>query len=260
MRTTEQIEELQRYAWALVSVVSALAQAGKTDEALAVAETIEESQERARALVKIADALVRVGEVDRARQVAENAVRTTEQIVEHRRAPVLVEVAGVLAQAGKTDEALKTISVMNDPSSRSRAQSAVIKALVRNGSTNDAADAMRVELAWVREIAQRHDAADYCATLAVACVDSANRLADSADAEPAECDRWLGLARSALARSWLYGASIWDRFGILMRVAPNLAMRLVNERILADPGDGAAPESDRYFGPEGPGGDTGSYR
>ena len=258
--TTEQIEEPRRHAWALVSVVSALAQAGKTDEAFTMAETIEEPRERARALAEIADALVRVGEVDRARQIAENAVSTTEQIVEHRRAPVLVEVAGVLAQVGKTDEALKTISIMNEPSSRSRAQSAVIKTLVRNGSTNDAADAMRVELAWVRGITQRHDAANYCATLAAACVDSADFLADSADATPIERERWLGLARSALARSWLYGASVWDSFDVLVRVAPELAVRLVDERILAEPEQGTAPESDPDLGPEGPGGDAGAYR
>ena len=72
--------------------------------------------------------------------------------------------------------------------------------------------------------------------------------------------QWLGLARSALARSWLYGASTWDHFGILMRVAPDLAMRLVDERILADPKSGTASASEPAPGPEGPGGDTGSYR
>ena len=265
--TAERIEEPQERARALAEVAGALARAGETDwarqvadNAASTAERIEAPWLRARALVEVAGALAQVGETDWARQVAENAVSTTEQIVEHRRAPVLVEVAGVLAQVGKTDEALKTISIMNEPSSRSRAQSAVIKTLVRNGSTNDAADAMRVELAWVRGITQRHDAANYCATLAAACVDSADFLADSADATPIERERWLGLARSALARSWLYGASVWDSFDVLVRVAPELAVRLVDERILAEPEQGTAPESDPDLGPEGPGGDTGSYR
>ena len=215
------IENAREHAMALVKVAGSLARAGMTDEALAVAERIEDRWERARALVEVADAL---------------------------------------AQAGKTDEALKTISVMNDPSSRSRAQSTVIKTLVRNGSTNDAADVMRVELAWVRGIAQRHDAADYCATLAAACVDSADFLADSVDTEPIERERWLGMARSVLARSWLYGASVWDNFDVLVRVAPELAVQLVDERILANPEHATAPESDPDRGPEGPGGEAGSYR
>ena len=261
LAVAERIEKSKERARALVGVVDALARAGMTDEALAVAERIEDRWERARALVEVAGVLARAGDSDRARRVAEKATSTAERIEKpQERARALVEVADALAQAGKTDEALKTISVMNDPSSRSRAQSTVIKTLVRNGSTNDAADVMRVELAWVRGIAQRHDAADYCATLAAACVDSADFLADSVDTEPIERERWLGMARSVLARSWLYGASVWDNFDVLVRVAPELAVQLVDERILADPEHATAPESDPDLGPEGPGGDAGSYR
>ena len=259
---------LARAAGVLARVTGALAEVGNTDRARRVAETavstterIEDPEARVRALVEVAAALAEVGNTDRARRVAEKATSTAERIEKPReRARALVEVVSALAQAGKTDEALKTISVMNDPSSRSRAQSTVIKTLVRNGSTNDAADAMRVELAWVRGIAQRHDAADYCATLAAACVDSADFLADSADTEPIERERWLGMARSVLARSWLYGASVWDNFDVLVRVAPELAAQLVDERILAGPEQGTASESEANRGPEGPGGDAGSYR
>jgi len=63
-----------------------------------------------------------------------------------------------------------------------------------------------------------------------------------------------------LVRAWLYGASVWDSFDVLVRVAPELAGRLVDGRILADPEQGTAPESDPDLGPQGPGGDTGSYR
>ena len=259
---------LARAAGVLARVTGALAEVGNTDRARRVAETavstterIEDPEARVRALVEVAAALAEVGNTDRARRVAEKATSTAERIEKpQERARALVEVVSALAQAGKTDEALKTISVMNDPSSRSRAQSTVIKTLVRNGSTNDAADAMRVELAWVRGIAQRHDAADYCATLAAACVDSADFLADSADTEPIERERWLGMARSVLARSWLYGASVWDNFDVLVRVAPELAAQLVDERILAGPEQGTAAESEANRGPEGPGGDAGSYR
>ena len=261
LAVAEWIEDGWGRARALVGVVDALARSGMTDEALAVAERIEDRWERARALVEVAGVLARVGDSDRARRVAEKATSTAERIEKpQERARALVEVADALAQAGKTDEALKTISVMNDPSSRSRAQSTVIKTLVRNGSTNDAADVIRVELAWVRGMAQRHDAADYCATLAAACVDSADFLADSADAAPIERERWLGLARSALACSWLYGASVWGHFDILVRVAPDLAIQLVDERVLAEPEGGTPPELEPDLGAEGPGGHTGSYR
>ena len=121
---------------------------------------------------------------------------------------------------------------------------------------------LRAALAEVEEFVRRQDAADCCTTLAAACVDAADLLADSADAEPAERDRWLGLARSALARSWLYGAPVWNCFDVLLRVAPDLATRLVKERLLADPAPnpGAEPRPGSDPGPEGPGGGTPSSR
>ena len=117
---------------------------------------------------------------------------------------------------------------------------------------------LRAALAEVEGLVRRQDAADYCATLAAACVDAADLLADSVDAEPAEREQWLGLARSALARSWLYGAPVWDRFDVLLRVAPDLATRLVEERLLADPEP--SPGSDPGSDPEGPGGGAPSSR
>ena len=222
-----------------------------------VAERIEDSRERARALVRVADALAQVGETDRARQVADNAASTAERIEKPReRVRALTGVAEALAQAGAIDGALKIVSVMNDPISRSRALSPVIKDLVRKGSSDDAVEAMRAELGWVRGVAERRDAAGCYATLAEACAD----VSDLVDSESTIRGQWLGLARSALACSWLYGESVWDQFGILMRVAPELAVQLVDERILAEPEQGTAPESDPDLGPEGPGGDTGSYR
>ena len=215
-----------------------------------VAERIKDSRERAWALVDVAEALAGAGH-------AEEALATAERIEDSReRARALAEVAQALAQAGSIDGALKIVSVMNDPTSRSRASSSAIKALVCKGSSDDAVEAMRAELGWVRGVAERRDAAGCYATLAEACADAS----DLVDSESTVRGQWLGLARSALARSWLYGASVWDHFDILMRVAPELAVQLVDERILADPEQGTAPESDPDLRPEGPGGDAGSYR
>ena len=117
---------------------------------------------------------------------------------------------------------------------------------------------LRAALAEVEELVRRQDAADCCATLAAACLDAT----DLVDAESTTHEQWLGLARSARARSWLYGASVWDRFDVLLRVAPDLATRLVEERLLADPepSPGAEPRPSSEPDPEGPGGGAASSR
>ena len=250
LATAERIKDSQVRARALAKVAQALTGAGHAEEALATAERIKEPWQRAWTLAEVAEALVRVG-------YAEEALATAERIEDSQvRAQTLGKVAQALAQAGSIDGALKIVSVMNDPTSRSRALSSAIKALVCKGSSDDAVEAMRAELGWVRGVAERRDAAGCYATLAEACADAS----DLVDSESTIRGQWLGLARSALACSWLYGASVWGHFGILMRVAPELAVQLVDERILADPEHGTVPESDPDLGYEGPGGDTGSYR
>ena len=209
------------------------------------------------------------GETSRIRRVAEDAVNTAVRVEESKeRTQALAGVVKALARADAIDEAREIVTMINEPSSRSRAQSVVINTLVRKGSSNEAVDVLYVAIAEVEGFVSRQDAADCCATLAAACVDAADLLADSADAEPAGRDRWLGLARSALARSWLYGAPVWNRFDVLLRVAPDLATRLVEERLLAEPEpepaspassvDPASPEE--LEGPEGPGGGAASSR
>ena len=245
----ERIEDSQERVRALSGVAEALVRVGHADQALAVAERIEDPERRVRALVGVAEALSRAGHADDALAVAERIENPEPRV------RALVRVAEALSQAGTTDEALKIVSAINDPASRSLALSPVVKELVRKGSSDDAAEAMRAELAWVKGVAERQDAAGCCTTLAEACADAS----DLVDSESTMRGQWLGLARSALARSWLYGASVWDRFGILMRVAPELAVQLVDERILAEPEGGTPPESDPDLGPEGPGGDAGSY-
>ena len=295
VNTTEKIEDPGIRARVLVEAVGALARAGRIDDVLAVAERIRRREERARVLAEVAGALARAGDAEGARRVAEEAVNTVERIRRpevrarvlaeavgalaragdaegarrvaenavntaerirrpEERARVLAEVAGALARAGAIDEAREIVTMINEPSSRSRAQSAIIKALVGKGSYNEAVDMLRAALAEVEELVRRQDAADCCATLAAACLDAA----DLVDAGTTTHEQWLGLARSALARSWLYGASVWDRFDVLLRVAPDLATRLVEERLLADPAPnpGAGPRPSSSPGPEGPGGGT----
>jgi len=227
--------------------------------AAGVAEQIEGSWLRARALAEVACALARVGEGDKARRVAENAANAAEQIEEHwGRARALAEMAGVLARADSIPEALKIMTLIEiDKSSyRSRAQSTIIEFLVRKGSFDDAIDLLRTALLGAEGFVHRQEAADYCAVLATGCLDAFDHI----DVSSSMRERWLGLTRSVLARSWLYGASVWDNFDVLVGVAPELAVQLVDERILAEPEGGIPPESDPDLGPEGPGGHTGAYR
>ena len=256
------IEDSWVRAGVFTIVVSVLVRAGQTDRAADIAEQIEVPEERVWALMemKVADMLTGADGTDGVLDIA----RQIKDPEEH--ASALVKIAGALVWAGFIDKTFKIIETMDDIYFRSRAQSAIIKALVGKGSFDEAVDMLRAALAEVEGFVRRQDAADCCATLAAACVDAADLLADSADAEPAERDRWLGLARSALARSWLYGAPVWDRFDVLLRVAPDLATRLVEERLLADPEP--SPDSDPNPGaeprpdpdPEGPGGGAPSSR
>ncbi|WP_167145911.1 hypothetical protein [Actinomyces sp. ZJ308] len=286
----ERFEDPWEHEPVLEEVAGVLARVGLTDEALALAKRIKASGERARVLAAVAEALAQAGQTERARRVAEDALSMAERIenpwlhelaleevagalarvgltdealamaerikASEKRARVLAALTDALAQAGRADDALRTVAAIYDPNSRSYVQSAFTKALVREGSSDEAAEAMRVELAWARGIAQRQDAAECYATLATACLDAT----DHVDAKSTMREQWLGLARSALAHSWLYGALVWDHFDILMRVAPGLAVRLVNERILAAPEGGTDPETEPGCGFEGPGGEAGSYR
>ena len=275
-RATERIKDPRQRAETLVSVAGVLVGVGLVDRALEAAEEAARVAERikapgapwerAEALVGVAKALAGAGLVDRALEVA-GRIKDTQ-----KRAQALADIAKTLVKAGAVGKSLEIAKTISVPGPRGRGQSAAIKALVRKGSSDAAAEALRAEFAWARGIARRQDAADYCAALAAACVDAADLLADSADAEPAEHDRWLGLARSALARSWLYGAPVWNRFDVLLRVAPDLATRLVEERLLADPepspgaesrsGSEPRPSSELSSDPdpEGPGGGTPSSR
>lgn len=100
-------------------------------------------------------------------------------------------------------------------------------------------------MSWVKPIG--FSAQPTAPRLAAACIDAVDLSADSADAEPTESDRWLGLARS-----WLHDAPVWKHVDVLLRVAPDLTMRRVEERLLVD----LEPRP----GSEGPGGGAASSR
>ena len=244
----------------LANVSESLVRAGNSDraksvaeDAVSAAELIEEIEVRTQILANVSESLVRAGNSDRAKSVAEDAVNSVRSCYDYETYLLVLE---ALIGVGAIEEALNVISIIKSPSFRSRAHSVVINYYVRCNSLVEAINALKSALAETERFSTRTEVQDYCSVLASACLD----VLDHIDGSSAMRERWLGLARSVLARSWLYGASVWDSFDVLVRVAPELAVRLVDERILAEPEQGTAPESDPDLGPEGPGGDTGSYR
>ena len=227
-----------------------LARANRVDEALGVVERIEEPRDYVEGLIKVACAMVRVNRVDEAIKLV-GRIEMSDVVADG-----MAEVVGVLIRAGAVSESLNFVEVSDHPTFRSRAKSIIIKELVREGFRDKALNVLEAGLAEVEGFARRKEAAKYCAVLAAACLD----VVDLVGVSSPMFEWWLGLTRSVLARSWFYGASVWDNFDVLVRVAPDLAVQLVDERILAEPEGGTAPESDPDLGYEGPGGEAGSYR
>ena len=284
------IDDPKRYADVLVRAVGELSQCGYIDEALFLAQRIDNSWMLGRVIADLADSLVRedradealgmvkqvdspvlrvraltnmtkvfneIGELEWALRVLEQAGCVLEKIGDSAyRTEIMVDMFSALVAVGQIDDAFDVIDASTKLQYGGDIQRVMIEALVRERFFDGVVKIFNAELDRIKGYAWNRDAAECCATLAQACID----VVGGTDGESGIRERWFSLARSALARSWLYGASVWDHFDILMRVAPELAVQLVDERILADPEHGTVPESDPDLGYEGPGGDAGSYR
>ena len=287
---TRACDGFEEFVDALVRVVKELSWCGYIDEALSMAQRIDDSWVFGCVMVDIAGSMVREGQADEAlvmvkqldspvlcvqaltnmaiafNELGDSAwmLRVLEEagyVVEKtrdsvRNMEVVIDLFNTLIEVGKVDDALDVVDASVKLQYGTDIQHAMINALVRQRSFDRVIKIFNAELDLIKGCERNRDAAEYCATLAQACIDVVGGTDEESDAR----ERWFSLARSALVRSWLYGASVWDHFGILMRVAPGLATQLVDERILAAPEQGTAPESGPDLGPEGPGGDTGSYR
>ena len=237
LKVVGQVDQLWDCTPVLVEAASTLTRSGRIDEALKVVDRIDEPEDCGKALMCLARILVSKGDV---------GVATS-----------LTSLAWSLIRKGDIDATLEIILAGEGATSiRVSIYVAVIEELVSSGLFDDAINVLHSVLAEVKGFLRKQDGLDCCIVLTKVCFDTSCLV----DVSSPMRERWLGLARSALARSWLYGASVWDHFDILVRVAPELAVQLVDERILADPGHGADPESDPDLGSEGPGGNAGSYR
>ena len=257
LRLSKRIEESRSQSYALYAVVNGLLNDGNICDAKELVGQIDNSRLRALGQVKIAAALASGGFVEQARVMfdcAEESVSRDDRF--GWRQWVLVDVAKELFRAGVIERGSIMVERIYDPSLRLIAQLSKAEVLMRLSEYDQAIKVIECEMFKVESSLGREDVASCLGAVARFCCDIMKVCGGST----LHHDHWCRLVQSVLVRAWLYGASVWDNFGILVRVAPELAVQLVDERILADPEHGTAPESDPGLGPEGPGGDTGSYR
>ena len=257
LRLSKRIEESRSQSYALYAVVNGLLNDGNICDAKELVGQIDNSRLRALGQVKIAAALASGGFVEQARVMfdcAEESVSRDDRF--GWRQWVLVDVAKELFRAGVIERGSIMVERIYDPSLRLIAQLSKAEVLMRLSEYDEAIKVIECEMFKVESSLGREDVASCLGVVARFCCDIMKVCGGST----LHHDRWCRLVQSVLVRAWLYGASVWDNFGILVRVAPELAVQLVDERILADPEQGTAPESDPALGPEGPGGEAGSYR
>ena len=257
LRLSKRIEESRSQSYALYAVVNGLLNDGNICDAKELVGQIDNSRLRALGQVKIAAALASGGFVEQARVMfdcAEESVSRDDRF--GWRQWVLVDVAKELFRAGVIERGSIMVERIYDPSLRLIAQLSKAEVLMRLSEYDEAIKVIECEMFKVESSLGREDVASCLGAVARFCCDIMKVCGGST----LHHDHWCRLVQSVLVRAWLYGASVWDNFGILVRVAPELAVQLVDERILADPEQGTAPESDPDLGPEGPGGDAGSYR
>ena len=242
---------------ALFKMSGALADAGRFEQAQEVAAGVMDSWRCGEALVKIAGALADAGQFEQAQNLAFVSMELAEDIADSSlREGAVSRVVRHLVKVGLLELAESVVKRVASFDLRVGVQFIVVKAMIQNGMMLDAADVVRWELRLTEILSDREDAANCCLRFARLCSD----VGVMGDSYPADVRLWNNFARGALVRSWSYRASVWEHFDFLLRVAPELAVQLVDERILIDPEGCPAPESDPDLGPEGPGGDAGAYR
>jgi len=257
LRLSKRIEEGRSQSYALYAVVDGLLNDGNICDAKELVGQIDNSRLRALGQVRIAAALASGGFVEQARVMfhcAEESVSRDDGF--GWRQWVLVDVAKELFRAGVIERGSIMVERIYDPSLHLIAQLSKAEVLMRLSEYDEAIKVIECEMFKVESSLGREDVVSCLGAVARFCCDSMKVCGGST----LHHDRWCRLVQSVLVRAWLYGASVWDNFDVLVRVAPELAVRLVDERILAEPQQGTAPESDPDLGYEGPGGEAGAYR
>jgi tetratricopeptide (TPR) repeat protein len=119
-------------------IARTLAAAGRTDEALNLARLIKAPAARAYALAGVAEALGQAGKSEPASTLAQEALQTAQDVkAEPDRSYTLDWVVRGLA-AGKSAEALRVSEIIQDPQSHDQALLDIAGILALSGSTDDA--------------------------------------------------------------------------------------------------------------------------
>ena len=251
----EFIDLLQRLE-VLPDVVDAMPGVGVSDDVGIVATRFDDFETYGDTFVKIIRMFADMGLVEQVKKMMVVCFLSTENVVDAPLIPeFVVEVVDALVSLGEIERALRLFRGMSEGGEKGRVGSIIIVGLVRRRRFGEAIDMLCAEFGRAKRVTRRQDAASYCASLVQGCL----VVVDLVGVDSEFRFRWINLMCSGLVRSWFYGASVWDHFDILVRVAPELALRLVDEWILGDREPRAASESDPDLGPEGPGGDAGSY-
>jgi len=252
----EFIDFLQRLE-VLPDVVDAMSCVGVSDDVGIVATRFDDFETYGDTFVKIIRMFADMGLVEQVKKMMAVCLRSTENVVDSPLMPeFVVEIVDALVSLGEIECALRLFRGMSEGDEKGCVGSIIIVGLVRRRCFGEAIDMLCAEFGRAKRVTKRQDAASYCASLVQGCL----VVVDSVGVDSEFRSRWINLMCSGLVRSWFYGASVWDHFDILVRVAPDLAIQLVDERILGDREPRAASGSDPDLGPEGPGGHTGAYR
>src|SRR5262249_36070686 len=123
-------------------------------DALAAARQITSVDDRAKALVRIGRALARAGKRDEARQVANEALATASPLDVDMPGRYTPSASGmeILAELGRTEEALEMAGHARSPGDRSRRVVWVVGALIKSGRHAEASRVADEAIAAARQI------------------------------------------------------------------------------------------------------------
>src|SRR5271157_406212 len=147
------VDPNRRIAVVWNSVFVSFAEAGMVDDTLAAARQIDDPSRRALALAYAGGLFAQAGKAQDARKTLNDALTAAHQIADPGTpAYALAAIAKSLAQAGKVDDALAAARQIGDPYRRATALAAVAPLLARAGKPDDAQKALADALTPAHQI------------------------------------------------------------------------------------------------------------
>jgi tetratricopeptide (TPR) repeat protein len=147
-RLLEEVRDARLGGTVLLSVIDALVEGGKREEAASIVERSipttsgQHASVRANALAQVAQAFVRLGDEARATEMLEGAIAAVDEN-KHAFAKDadLREIAGLMAEVGAAEWATSIARAIDDPATRTETLQRVVKALAAAGETASAIEA-----------------------------------------------------------------------------------------------------------------------